>query len=235
MGPANFNGNEVIGLYAYGTADAPVFIRGVPGALPTIAKQCFLFGNYTICESLSFINDAGIKFRPDLDARHGDTDHIALRHLVMHGTGTASGAGGICGIGSWKNPVYPWTSHVLIWDNVISEYGNWKAGFENDSQCVSTHGFNCSDIWILDNDFSHAGGDAIRIGSNPVAAYPTYTSRRIYVGRNKLHDNRENGLDIKGVYDVVVSENEMWGAARTSSSAGAAIAAHYKCDNIWIV
>lgn len=50
-----------------------------------------------------------------------------------------------------------------------------------------------------------------------------------------FYDNHENGLDIKGCYDAVISQNEMWGAHPTSSSNGEEVAAHYKCDNVWVL
>ena len=232
-----FNGNS-IGLYGVGTAAKPIFIRGVPGALPTFSLSCIVFGSYIIYENLSFIKNANISHRPELfPGGERDSDHLVFRHLVMKGTGVSLGNGAaIGGIGSWDTTDAPWSRNIVVWDCSINDYGDWsQSADENDYQGIQCGGFNATDIWFLNNTVYHMGGDGCRIGSNPVPSYPTYTSKRLYVGANKFYDNHENGLDIKGCYDAVISQNEMWGASPTSSSNGEEIVAHYKCDNIWIV
>jgi hypothetical protein len=233
----NFNGNGYIGLYGIGTAAQPIFIRGVPGALPTFSRNCIVFGSYVIYENLSFINDAYISHRPELAPGGAtDSDHLVFRHLVMTGTGTTIGnIVAISGLGQWSDPTLPLSRNCVVWDCTITNYGDWQSDVENDAGGVIVGGFNATDIWILNNTISHSGGDACRIGSNPVTQYPTYTARRLYVGGNTFFDNRENGLDIKGCYDAIISQNNMWGARPTSSSNGEATAGHYKCDNIWII
>lgn len=231
-----FNGNS-IGVYGKGTAAKPIFIRGVPGALPTFSVTAIVFGSYLIYENLSFVGTAIVSHRPDLvPGGPADSDHLVFRHMVMRGTGANAGVlVAFSGTGQWNDPTKPWSRDFVFWDNTISDYGDWQSATENDSGGIVVGGFNAHNIWILNNTISHAGGDSVRIGSNPVTNYPTYTATNIYIGGNTFFDNGENCLDVKGCYNAVISQNVMHGGHATTSSSGTAIAFHYKCDNIWIV
>ena len=232
-----FNGNAYIGVCGIGTATRPIFVRGVSAAMrPTFSRNVTVFGSHLILENINF-NATNIGVRADLSPGAADSDHLVFRHLIMAGNSIASGfSTAIGGIGAWNDPNKPKVANVVVWDNTISDYGDWhQSAAENDYIGVSVDGYNASDVWILDNTISHMGGDSVRVGSNPVAAYPLYTSHRVYVGRNLLYENHENALDIKGIFDVVVSQNQMYGFSPSTSDPGAAIPIHYGCSNVWIV
>ena len=77
-------------------------------------------------------------------------------------------------------------------------------------------------MWILENEMYHHGGDSVQVGhggGNLVVG--------LYVGRNVMHHDRENAVDLKEVSNAVVSENTMYGYRETGSSEGAAVVIHY--------
>jgi Right handed beta helix region len=233
-GPYTFrNFSDKMAFIGYGTPLRPIFLRGSSNSdRPTFSKDLVVFGTYLIAENLDFAASR-ISVRPDLSSE--DAHHISFRALNMIGTSTETVFSAVIGgIGRWADPFGPQVSNVVIFSNMIRDYGQWQQSApENDYVGVAVDGYNASDIWILNNDIHHLGGDSVRVGSNPTA-YP-YTSRRVYVGGNHLHDNHENALDIKGIYDVVVSQNDMHGFLPSSSDPGGAIPIHYGCTNIWIV
>lgn len=60
-------------------------------------------------------------------------------------------------------------------------------------------------------------------------------AQHIYVGRNDLHDDRENGVDVKQARDVVISENRIYSYAPTSSSSGEAVVVHDDPERVWVL
>jgi hypothetical protein len=83
-------------------------------------------------------------------------------------------------------------------------------------------GGGTSHNWILENNIHHNSGDAIQfchgcIGGGNGPAH-------VYIGRNQLHEDHENGIDIKeSLGPVVISENRIWGYQSTPTSNGEAI------------
>ena len=205
--------------HAQGTAGAPVFIRGVgrpmfvPEQESPATGRIRLAGEYAILEGLVFDRVGW----GTTDAGH----HIALRHSVVRNYSPRN-AGAAVNVNGRQ---------IVIFANEIHANGN-AAGAEE----VDVHGVKLSagdeQVWIVGNNIHHNGGDAVQIGSAK-SAEPW--ARFVYVARNRMHEDRENAVDVKQARDIIVSANEMYGYTRTSSSGGEALAAHNNPERVWVI
>jgi hypothetical protein len=73
-------------------------------------------------------------------------------------------------------------------------------------------------IWILGNHIHHNSGDAFQAAHRAIPA-----PRFVYVGGNRFHHDRENGVDLKSIRDVVISQNVIYGYKPSGTSVGDAI------------
>jgi parallel beta-helix repeat protein len=78
-----------------------------------------------------------------------------------------------------------------------------------------------TNVWVLDSNIYDVSGDSIQCGDASRGRCDN-----VYIGGGFMHDNRENGVDIKDSSNVVVSGVTMYGFAPTSSSPGEAIIVH---------
>jgi hypothetical protein len=122
-------------------------------------------------------------------------------------------------------------SGTVLYKNHIHHNGDANNPVERD-----THGVNVMRAtyatYVLENDIHHNGGDGIQVGSQN-AAEPW--ARYVFIGGNRIHEDRENGVDIKRSRDVVVAQNTIFGYTGTSSSAGEAVVVHDTPERIWIL
>ena len=216
-------GNEI---RSSGTPDAPVFIRGVSvDSRPVIRMSTKIQGTYAIIENLNLLNTAF-----DVDSDVVPTHHIGIRYNEMHGIPWLNHADAI--VPSVN------TDYTVIFRNTIHDNG-WSPtpDQENDAAGVCM-AVGSGYTWILENEIYHQGGDGVAATSPGTIPFDT-AAHNIYVGRNKLHDNSENGLDFKCCIDVVISENEMYNFVTThfpnSGSDGAAMVIHYQPDRVWLI
>ncbi len=231
-GPYDFkNLADKLAIYGYGTAQKPIFVRGISSMKrPVFNRGVLVFGSYVILENLEF-NNVGISLR---QYEPQDMHHIAFRYLEMKGNGIATGANNsLIDIGIWQVQSPNTIDNVVIFSNVMHDYGDWLSEVENDKLAVSVSGYDMSNIWIVDNEMYHMGGDAVRVGNNS-GWVPPSTSRNVYIGRNSMHDNRENAVDVKVIENIVITQNSMYSFRPSSSDPGAAIVVHYNPSNIWI-
>ncbi|MCC6278552.1 MAG: hypothetical protein IT289_11615, partial [Oligoflexia bacterium] len=128
------------------------------------------------------------------------------------GNGTAVGVGG---------------SNIVIFRNQIHDNGNVSSTSENDVHGI---GGDANNVWVLENHTYRNSGDSVQFGHNDRNVY-----KSIYIGKNEMHHDRENAVDIKEVSDVVVSQNKIYGYRATSSSEGAAVVVHYCPINSFII
>ena len=184
-----------------GTAANPVVFRGVNN--PAFTGTVAITGSYVIVENI-FVNGGIVRF---------SGDHLALRNSeVANNTGRESknavGTGGS-------------SSDIVVFRNRVHDNGQWQSTAENDFHGVTATG-PLQRMWILENEMYHHGGDSVQVGhggGNLVVG--------LYVGRNVMHHDRENAVDLKEVSNAVVSENTMYGYRETGSSEGAAVVIHY--------
>jgi hypothetical protein len=216
-----------------GTADKPIFFRG-PNATNKAEFKDRVFmvrGPYIIVEHVLFNNNAA-DIRPWTATEN--VHHVAIRHSEAMGVNN--------GIGTASNYADTRSTHDIVFYNNyvhLSDVDRMKAAtvpFEQDNAGVYL-GINSSNVWVIDNDLSGMGGDAVGGGHGV-----NYTARNYYIGRNKMHNTGENAIDLKEVENIVVSENKMYdfdGPSAGSGGSGAAIVVHYgprySPKNTWFI
>lgn len=194
---------------ASGTAEKPVFIRGVepnPASGCTIQmSQNWLFqGHHVIMENLRFtgINgqtNAGIGVRPSADAEDFNNHHIAVRHCHVEGSMNAGNYSDSIGDDFAHNVVY-YSNEVhgdFVCDGIERKVANEQSG-------IGISG-RCNRFWAVDNEVHHFPEDCIGGGHGA-----QYTAHFYFIGRNHLHETGGEAVDVKEVEHVVISENTMY-------------------------
>lgn len=198
---------------ASGTAEAPVFVRGTgPDGMVVIDASTdgmSLDGTYLIVEYMDFPGVARLTL---------SGNYIAVRYSYVHDRPE--------GIGQFVNMS---GDYGVLYRNEIARNG----GTDRHGVGVArgtTHN------WILENHIHHNSGDAIQfchgcIGSGNGPAY-------VFIGRNELHEDVENAIDIKETRGpVVISENVIYGYQPGPDSNGDAIRLNDEGSQgeIWVV
>lgn len=193
-----------------GTLARPVFVFGVGNPLfqgNGTGDRLVMAGSYMAVDGFTF---NGVKHDVVGTA-------MALRNSIIRNTDTTA--------------VVLLGTKTVLHKNEIHNNGDPTLDSERD-----THGVlvvpGARDIWILGNDIHHNGGDAIQVGSatttSPVAEF-------VYIAGNYLHEDRENGVDIKMARHVIVSTNRIGGYYSRTSSSGEAIVVHNNPSYVWIL
>jgi len=201
-----------------GTAAAPVFIKGVgsPVFQDTGEKSTINFsGSYFIVEGVVFNNKA---------LSTSGATNFTLRGSVVRNYSPGSNSSAI-GAGGTNNVIY---------NNEIHNNGESEGAAEIDIHGIKVTG-GASYLWIVDNHIHHNGGDSIQLGdaqtSGTCGTWPQY----IYIGRNQMHRDRENAVDVKKACDVIVSQNTMYDYVARDTSAGDAIVSHDGAKRVWVI
>lgn len=121
-------------------------------------------------------------------------DHYVIRDSEVDGAGR-TGKNGLSLSGN-DGVAYRNTSHHLL---------------GNDRHCF-TNGGGATDTWFIENEGYYCTGDGYQAGHQMENNRPT----NIYLVRNHMHDNRENGLDYKFVQNVWAVENTLNGFVSSS-------------------
>jgi len=206
-GPYTYSGWRRI--TSQGTAENPVFVRAVdPDDKVQIngstGHDLRMEGTYLIVENLEFYHDA---YPRVWEGAH----HIGVRRCEVHDpVGQWLAGGTALYAGTYTNDVVFYQNHI---------HDKLKGTPSDPGDC---HGVNIGsasyNIWVLENHIHDNSGDAFQAAHRASPA-----PHHVYVGRNVMHDDRENGVDLKTIHDVVVSENVMYGYAFSSTSIGDAI------------
>ena len=218
--------NRVLGtsttyITSNGSSKRPIFIRGYNhNDMPLVEGTLDIRGKYSIWENLKIHNPG----RFWIVRKHGsNASFISLRNNEVYGDGNTNENHAITiTTNAESGEVF---SHIIIYNNHLHHRGNSEIIEQNDIMGIAV-GSKCEDIWILDNEIDHMGGDSFQGNSEG------YTLNRVYIGRNIMHDDRENAIDIKRVDGIVVSENEIYGY---DTDQGQAIITHYSPTNIWLL
>ncbi|MCH9651296.1 MAG: right-handed parallel beta-helix repeat-containing protein, partial [Deltaproteobacteria bacterium] len=197
-----------------GTAAEPVFIRGVGEPIfQSSGSALRFFGSYLIVEGLVF-DDINLSLRAPID-------HFTLRHCEVRNYSPPSNSAAIGVIGE----------HIVLYDNHIHDNGDPDSPSE-----IDIHGIkpdtDTNQLWIVDNHIHDNGGDSVQVG-NANSAEPWAQS--IYIGRNVMHGDRENAVDIKRARDVIVSQNIAFDYQPSNSSSGSGMVFHDQPDRIWVL
>jgi nitrous oxidase accessory protein NosD len=116
---------------------------------------------------------------------------------------------------------------VLIEDNAIF---NFQRSGDSHGVVVQT---NSRNVVIRGNDIHHNSGDAVQcLGPEGGATEPGTPFDNLLVEDNDLHENRENGADIKTCTRVTLRGNHIWGHRRSSSSAGEGVVVHLSAREV---
>lgn len=187
-GPYTFTVDTVAG--GTGTAQAPIFYRGVGAPVLTNASpqhNIGVYGSYVVVEGFKLINLQAALVGTYISFRNNECTGIAVRR------------GGSC--------VFTNSAGVVVYNNYIHDNGDPESETENDimGTFVGEGGYG---VWIVDNYYHHHGGVAIHASSEGSGepGWPQY----IYIGRNYCHKDGENCVNIKGAKDVIISQNVAW-------------------------
>jgi hypothetical protein len=203
-----------------GTQAAPVFVKGV-GAPRFAGSPPISSSDELKLQGAHFIVE-GIK----LDGAHvrmiGATRGVFRRNEVTNYSPTSN-----------SSCVQPGGTETVVYANHIHHNGDPLSTAEIDIHGVAPKE-GTSRVWIVDNHIHDNGGDAIQVGSS-TAGEPW--ARYVFIGRNELHDDRENAVDVKQSRDVVVSQNRIYGYVPPpdGSDDGTAIVVHDNPDRVWIL
>ena len=208
-GPYEYSGWKKITVQ--GTAAKPVFIRGfdsvsrVRTQSPTgLVHDLRIEGSYLIFENQEYYNGPYIRIWEY-------SDHIAIRNCEVHNP-----------VDVWKSSgagisTQDYCNDIVLYRNNIHHIQRGSASAPIDAHGVSI-GSGTYNYWLLENEIHHNSGDAFQAThmANPAPHH-------IYVGQNVFHDDRENGVDLKTIDDVVVAWNVIYGYESSATSSGDAI------------
>jgi len=214
------SGTSLRYITASGSIGKPIFVRGYSFEDKPLIQHSILVKNaYSIWENLELYK-ATFQVRPHAGS---NAHHVSFRSSETYGDGTLGSSAGVQIWGASGSLFH----NIVIYNNHIHHGGDSEASVENDRHGVGV-GAYMEDIWIVDNHIHHMGGDSVQVshGAN-------FTTQRVYIGRNVLHDDRENAVDIKEANYVFVSENEMYGYEPCSSAPGEAAVVHYDPHDIY--
>lgn len=215
-------------LVATGEPDRPIFLRGVSnGARPVYQSLGIkIRGRYVIVENFDFVS-TGPSIRPVQVT--DEVHHVALRNSELRGSGAGTSAV------SFLDGKY--AEQIVFYSNKIhaDDFDPNGMPFPENDTCGIYLSPRSRYVWILDNDIYGFSGDAVGGGHGA-----NYTTGNYYIGRNKLHDTGENGIDLKEVENIVISQNEMYNFTGLSSgSDGTATVVHYgptySPKNVWFL
>lgn len=172
-----------------GTASQPVFLRGVDdgSGLPVIRNddRFDLGGSYFVVENFIFDGTYVRTTAGSVQDPSSGASFAALRNLEIRNSASKNGS--------------------VLWGNDLVLMNSHIHHHQGDDRHGTTLGEATSNVWIVDNYFHHNGGDAIQFCHGCTTNPP----RNVFIGRNVMHSDRENAVDLKYARDVVVSENVM--------------------------
>ena len=232
-GPYIYNVSCPDAFVAHGTAQSPVYIRGIADAggnkpaIQTLATvtdgRCFQAnGTHYVVEGFQFANGTflnllvggsyavirnneftGFKPLPDVLGRQYGSVVSAAYHYV---NGQYLAGGG---------------DHFVIYNNTFHDNGNYLSTADNKVQGIKFGGQagvpGTAYVWILNNTFYH-NGQAMQHGDDCVGTMvnglcqpdTSWFPNHFYIGKNVIHDDREVGIALKMVRDFVISQNDVY-------------------------
>jgi beta propeller repeat protein len=216
-GPYTY-GSRIWTWTSQGTSVNPVFIRGWDdnniNNFPTIqGKEIRFNGTYLIIENIDFVNTNLVEY-----AGHSVFDHITIRNNEMHGR--TSPTGSVIGLGDYRH-VNPVNNHTVIYNNHIYDNGMPRDKYDHHGIAVMDY---CTNVWIVDNHMHDNDGDSIQVNAAAgQAAVNGEHAQYVYIGRNVMHHDTENAIDLKDSEHVIISQNTMYGYRNLFDSDGTAL------------
>jgi len=193
------------GIGGNGTAASPIFYRGVgsPQIAASSDKRAIIInGSYVVVEGFVF-NNLMVSFV----GHHVSVRDNEMRNIAIAPGGTATNVGG--------------SKDAVVLRNYIHNNGDPNYIDENDIHGVLVTA-GAERVWIVDNEMHGNGGDSVQVNSQQGTL-----ARLVYIGRNRMHEEGENAVDIKTAEDIIITQNKCWGFKPTaflhSGSDGTAI------------
>jgi len=201
---------ENLELTVSGTAEAPITLRGAAGGGSVVAGTIRVEGSFWAIEGLEV--NAGGSTRDAIRLVDGVHD-IAITGVHLH---NGRGYGVRVGNGA---------ARVTIADSTIEQF---------DAGSQDAHGIGimtASGVTVRGCEIFATSGDAIQVNTPDFPGYGRAASD-IRIERNRLHNTRENALDIKSTHGIVVADNLAWGFGAVDSSDGMAIQVQYDARDV---
>lgn len=206
-----------------GSSTRPLTLRAAPGATPVLRGGTG--------SSTSMIDVRGAYWHIDgltVDAA-GDRAFAALwrgsgaRYGVLRNSKLKNGTSG-AGVN-----VAEYASDVLIEDNEIHNFQK-AGGGDSHGLILQTTARN---VVARRNNIHHNSGDAVQcLGPEGGATISGTPFDNLLLEDNELHENRENGVDIKTCSRVVLRGNHIWGHKRSSTSGGEGVVVHMSARDV---
>ncbi|MBX4187217.1 MAG: right-handed parallel beta-helix repeat-containing protein, partial [Candidatus Doudnabacteria bacterium] len=207
-----------------GTANAPVFIRGVSINQRPVVTNCFqVNGNYAIIENIEFNLVTACGSRVQVSLMSGSS-HLSIRNSDIHGN---LNAGGLSVGGS---------SFAVTYNNYIHDNGDVNATFDQDIHGIAI-GTGTNNLWVVDNEIARNSGDGTQVNGNSyIDTDPTTTrTHLLYFGRNRVHHNKQVAFGTKQATDVIYSQNIMYSHRSSGSSQGGCTSVQYGPERVWFL
>lgn len=204
-----------------GTAERPIYIRGVDSLAPVLFKAKLLVlppSRYLVLENLAVDRDyqsSGVNIE--------GVSYIAIRDCEVYDV-----QGGVL-VYATSNTT---TDHIVICRNHIHDMGDLSVVEDIDDNGVQVGG-GTSDIWIVDNLVHHTVGSGIVL--NPDFEFDNTAIQRVYVGRNTVHHSRQSGCWTKQSSDTIFSQNTVHSIIGTSFAISTGLGFQYGPERTWFI
>ncbi|MBI5762203.1 MAG: Ig-like domain-containing protein [Planctomycetes bacterium] len=252
----DINYNSRINITGEGTLAKPIFIRGANAA----SKPLFRVGlkiecNFVICENLEYdARDWGtgtfgagwIAVTASDAAPFKVYHHVAIRHSLGRDQPTNDNSTPFGVQVGHSNPslndATSLIENIVVYDVEVRNYSQWDNFTGSNDNAGVILASNSRHCWVLDCHLHHIRGDAVSVNrANPKSNQAA--ARNSYIGRNYLHNCKENIIDYKNGVTSVFSQNVCHTVRTSDSSTGAAITLHDDdpsaewpgSDDVWIL
>ncbi len=131
--------------------------------------------------------------------RIGQSSHITFRNGAQYGEHADRG-GSLFDLND--------ADYVMYFNNEMAYAGDFDAISAKDFHGVRP-AYGNRWVWVIDNHIHHLSGDGMQTGNSNNTRPIGETSHYIYFAGNDCHDNRENAVDNKNSFHVVVSQNRL--------------------------
>ena len=223
-----------------GTAGSPIWVMGPACSTtqPIMITAMSIQRNWIMHENAAYVIMECLRFDRTTTAQgllridRGRTHHIAIRHSEFAGDNVTLANGAQVLLDALIVTTEP-THDVVVYNIHIHDIGDYTpTAAENDRIGVKPVR-RCNNLWVVDSLVHHMGGDSLTGGDATTA--DADRCHHIYYGRNTLHTNHENCIDIKRVNDIIISENLCHTIATSSSSSGEGIVLHDGTARAWLL
>jgi hypothetical protein len=215
-----------------GTVTSPIFIRGKAASRPTIQQSFSIQASFIIIENIIFDQNQEVRLSLSIsanDAAH-PVHHVAVRNCEMRNYCNSSSCSGghnsVMAVGDY-NDTGNYPNNIIFYKNYIHDNGYSSSTVDRDIHAIQVG--KSEFVWILNNEMYNNAGDSVQVITEVSYLSTAAPINHVYIGRNVMHGEHENAVDLKRCTDVVISENIMYdfqGISAGNSGAACAIVVH---------